>query len=163
MIIWLKNQSKVRYRIFQLSAIRHALHLLVAKLRQHVADHRKRGAVRHDDEVRMEQPCALQVHLAAPLMKKSNSSRIHCSVRADTNYTIPTAKTHACTNNLKILNFVQIAQLSRVRNSRFIALNRTLKRTMLALTQLSNYLTLKGSFSTVSKPNFASKYLLESS
>ena len=29
---------------------------------------------------------------------------------------------------------------------------------MLALTQLSNYLTLKGSFSAVSKPNFASKY-----
>ena len=27
---------------------------------------------------------------------------------------------------------------------------------MLALTQLSNYLTLKGSFSAVSKPNFAS-------
>ena len=35
--------------------------------------------------------------------------------------------------------------------------------TMLALTQLSNYLTLKGSFSAVSKPNFASKYALESS
>ena len=34
---------------------------------------------------------------------------------------------------------------------------------MLALTQLSNYLTLKGSFSAVSKPNFASKYALESS
>ena len=37
----------------------------------------------------------------------------------------------------------------------------------LALTQLSNYLTnyltLKGSFSAVSKPNFASKYALESS
>ena len=30
-------------------------------------------------------------------------------------------------------------------------------------TQLSNYLTLKGSFSAVSKPNFASKYSLESS
>ena len=28
-------------------------------------------------------------------------------------------------------------------------------------TQLSNYLTLKGSFSAVSKPNFASKYALE--
>ena len=35
--------------------------------------------------------------------------------------------------------------------------------TMLGLTQLSNYLTLKGSFSAVSKPNFASKYALESS
>ena len=34
---------------------------------------------------------------------------------------------------------------------------------MLGLTQLSNYLTLKGSFSAVSKPNFASKYALESS
>ena len=34
---------------------------------------------------------------------------------------------------------------------------------MLALTQLSNYLTLKGSFSAVSKQNFASKYSLESS
>ena len=34
---------------------------------------------------------------------------------------------------------------------------------VLALTQLSNYLTLKGSFSAVSKPNFASKYALESS
>ena len=34
---------------------------------------------------------------------------------------------------------------------------------MLALTQLCNYLTLKGSFSAVSKPNFASKYALESS
>ena len=34
---------------------------------------------------------------------------------------------------------------------------------MLALTQLSNYLTLKGSFSAVSKPNFASKYAFESS
>ena len=32
---------------------------------------------------------------------------------------------------------------------------------MLALTQLSNYLTLKCSFSAVSKPNFASKYALE--
>ena len=32
---------------------------------------------------------------------------------------------------------------------------------MLALTQLSDYLTLKGSFSAVSKPNFASKYALE--
>ena len=32
---------------------------------------------------------------------------------------------------------------------------------MLCLTQLSNYLTLKGSFSAVSKPNFASKYALE--
>ena len=32
---------------------------------------------------------------------------------------------------------------------------------MLALTQLSNYLTLKGSLSAVSKPNFASKYALE--
>ena len=30
-----------------------------------------------------------------------------------------------------------------------------------ALTQLSNYLTLKGSLSAVSKPNFASKYALE--
>ena len=37
------------------------------------------------------------------------------------------------------------------------------RRPMLALTQLSNYLTLKGSFSAVSKPNFASKYALESS
>ena len=34
---------------------------------------------------------------------------------------------------------------------------------MLALTQLSNYLNLKGSFSAVSKQNFASKYSLESS
>ena len=34
---------------------------------------------------------------------------------------------------------------------------------ILGLTQLSNYLTLKGSFSAVSKPNFASKYALESS
>ena len=34
---------------------------------------------------------------------------------------------------------------------------------MFGLTQLSNYLTLKGSFSAVSKPNFASKYALESS
>ena len=34
---------------------------------------------------------------------------------------------------------------------------------MLALTQLSNYLTLKGSVSAVSKPTFASKYALESS
>ena len=33
---------------------------------------------------------------------------------------------------------------------------------MLGLTQLSNYLTL-GSFSAVSKPNFVSKYALESS
>ena len=32
---------------------------------------------------------------------------------------------------------------------------------MLGLTQLSNYLALKGSFSAVSKPNFASKYALE--
>ena len=35
--------------------------------------------------------------------------------------------------------------------------------TMLALTQRSTYLTLKGSFSAVSKPKFASKYALESS
>ena len=34
---------------------------------------------------------------------------------------------------------------------------------MWGLTQLSNCLTLKGSFSAVSKPNFASKYALESS
>ena len=34
---------------------------------------------------------------------------------------------------------------------------------MLALTQLSNYITLKGSFSAVSKPTFESKYALESS
>ena len=34
---------------------------------------------------------------------------------------------------------------------------------MLGLTQLSNCLTLKGSFSAVSKPNFASEYALESS
>ena len=34
---------------------------------------------------------------------------------------------------------------------------------MLGLTQLSNCLTLKGSFSSVSKPNFASKYAFESS
>ena len=34
---------------------------------------------------------------------------------------------------------------------------------MLGLTQLSDYLTLKGSFSAVSKPNVASKYALESS
>ena len=34
---------------------------------------------------------------------------------------------------------------------------------MLGLTQLSNYLTLKGSLSAVSKPNFASKYALKSS
>ena len=34
---------------------------------------------------------------------------------------------------------------------------------MLALTQLSNYLTLKGLFSAVSKPNFARKYAFESS
>ena len=32
---------------------------------------------------------------------------------------------------------------------------------VLGLTQLSNYLALKGSFSAVSKPNFASKYALE--
>ena len=36
-------------------------------------------------------------------------------------------------------------------------------RPILGLTHLSNYLTLKGSFSAVSKPNFASKYALESS
>ena len=34
---------------------------------------------------------------------------------------------------------------------------------ILGLTQLSNYLTLNGSFSAVSKPNFARKYALESS
>ena len=34
---------------------------------------------------------------------------------------------------------------------------------MLTLTQLSDYLTLKGSFSAVTKPTFASKYELESS
>ena len=34
---------------------------------------------------------------------------------------------------------------------------------MLTLTQLYNFLTLKGSFSAVSKPNVASKYALESS
>ena len=34
---------------------------------------------------------------------------------------------------------------------------------ILGLTQPSNYLTLKGSFSAVSKPNFARKYALESS
>ena len=34
---------------------------------------------------------------------------------------------------------------------------------MLALSQLSNHRTLKGSFSAVSKPNFASKYAFESS
>ena len=34
---------------------------------------------------------------------------------------------------------------------------------MLGLTQLSNYLNWKGSFSAVSKPIFASKYALESS
>ena len=34
---------------------------------------------------------------------------------------------------------------------------------MLALTQLSNDQTLKGSLSAVSKPNFVSKYALESS
>ena len=34
---------------------------------------------------------------------------------------------------------------------------------MFALTQLSNHLTLKGSFSAVSKPDFASKYAFESS
>ena len=34
---------------------------------------------------------------------------------------------------------------------------------MLGLTQLSYYLTLKGSFSAVSKPNFAIKYAFESS
>ena len=39
----------------------------------------------------------------------------------------------------------------------------TRRAAMLGLTQLSNYLTLKGSFSAVSKPNFASKYSLESS
>ena len=38
-----------------------------------------------------------------------------------------------------------------------------LRRPMLGLTQLSNYLTLKGSFSALSKPKFASKYALESS
>ena len=38
-----------------------------------------------------------------------------------------------------------------------------LHRAMLALTQLSNYLPLKGSFSAVSKPIFASEYALESS
>ena len=36
-------------------------------------------------------------------------------------------------------------------------------RPMLALTQLSNYLTLKGSFSALSKPNFTSNYALERS
>ena len=39
---------------------------------------------------------------------------------------------------------------------------RVLGPPMLGLTQLSNYLTLKVSFSAVSKPNFASKYALES-
>ena len=34
---------------------------------------------------------------------------------------------------------------------------------MLGLTQRSNYLTFKGSFSAVSKPYFASKYAVESS
>ena len=34
---------------------------------------------------------------------------------------------------------------------------------MLGLTELSNYLTLKGSFSAVSKPNFASTHAFESS
>ena len=44
-----------------------------------------------------------------------------------------------------------------------VCASRALPRPMLGLTQLSNYLTLKGSFSAVSKPNFASKYALESS
>ena len=39
----------------------------------------------------------------------------------------------------------------------------TVSDAMLGLTQLPNYLTLKGSFSAVSKPHFASKYALESS
>ena len=38
---------------------------------------------------------------------------------------------------------------------------RKLSKPMVGLTQPSNYLTLKGSFSAVSKPNFASKYALE--
>ena len=37
------------------------------------------------------------------------------------------------------------------------------EKPMLGLTQPSNYLTLKDSFSAVSKPNFATKYALESS
>ena len=37
------------------------------------------------------------------------------------------------------------------------------KKPMLALSQLSNHLALRGLFSAVSKPNFASKYALESS
>ena len=43
-------------------------------------------------------------------------------------------------------------------------LARLLEEPMLGLTQLhvSNYLTLKGSFSAASKPKFASKYALES-
>ena len=39
----------------------------------------------------------------------------------------------------------------------------TASSAMLGLTQLANYLTLKGSFSAVSKPTFGAKYVLESS
>ena len=43
------------------------------------------------------------------------------------------------------------------------ALGQIVEWPMLGPTQLSNYLTLKCSFSAVSKPNFASEYALESS
>ena len=52
------------------------------------------------------------------------------------------------------------APAKRIRFSFFMG---TSGEPMLARTQLSNYLNLKGSFSVVSKPNFASKYALESS
>ena len=57
----------------------------------------------------------------------------------------------------------------RARNTRAMGCNTTRRAPAarsyvgLGLTQLSNYLTLKGSFSAVSKPNFARKYALENS
>ena len=57
----------------------------------------------------------------------------------------------------------EIRQNSTAAPETTAANGRRLQQTMLGLTQLPNYLTLKGSFSAVSKPNFASKYAFESS
>ena len=55
-----------------------------------------------------------------------------------------------------------LAVVGKPTDADYVPLAEHAKIPMLGLTQPSNYLTLKGSFSAVSKQNVASKYALES-
>ena len=139
MLIWLKNQGKVRYRTFQL---------------------RSEGCRIQFSAKGVSKQYAFCSELErARNASKSENRRLNGEEDPDLVEDWPTGAEESGLQNVRWLS-------DNSTNVNFTEEEDTTTspaplEAMLALTQLSNYLTLKGSLSAVSKPNFASKYALE--